>query len=125
MLAHDRLVQLVKLNPKVNIQYIYSSFSKELDDSCLFCIALYQQRSQEEAEELLEEWYKYGKYQYKDFITKNGIDIHRPEVLVEYSKHVSWKKSIGISATPTIIFDGHELPDYYEVEDFIYLDKEK
>lgn len=119
---HKRLIQLVTQNSNIRIQYIYSSFSKELDGSCLFLIAVYQQKPLAEAVKILEEWYRYGRLNAETFIEKYNVNLDEGKVLEEYAKHIRWKEKNGIQATPTIICSGHQLPSNYSVEDLIYLD---
>ncbi len=119
---HNRLMHLITKNPNINVKYIYTSFNKELEDSSLFCIAVYKQKPYDEAVKIMKKWYQYGRFQSKKFIKSYDINIHHPEVLNEYSRHKLWKERTGIDPTPTIVFSGHKLPNYYTVEDFEYLD---
>lgn len=121
---HKRLLHVMENNPNVKIQYIYSSFNEDVKSSSLFCIAVYQQKTYKEALKILDAWYQYGRFQRKSFIEKTGVNIFDPKVTEEYSKHTLWKEHNGIDATPTIVFNGHKMPQYYTVEDFIYLDSE-
>ena len=111
-------------NPKIKTQYIYSSFNDDVESSSLFCIAVYQQKTYEEAIEILEAWYQHGRFQRKTFIEKIGVNIYDPKVIEEYSKHKMWKERNNVDATPTIVYNDHKLPKFYNVEDFIYLDSE-
>jgi len=119
---HRRLMRLITENSNIRIQYIYSSFSKELDSSSLFMIAVYQQKPYTEAVKILEEWYKYGRLSVETFIKKHDVDMLEGKVIEEYAKHTRWKDKTGIQTTPTIIYSNQELPSNYKVEDFIYLD---
>jgi len=119
---HKRLMRLITENSDIKIQYIYSSFSKELDSSSLFMISVYQQKPYTEAIKILEEWYDYGRFSPDTFIKKNDIDIYDSKVMEEYAKHIRWKEKTGIQATPTIICSNHELPSNYSIEDLYYLD---
>ena len=118
-------MKLINENHDINVQYIYSSFNKEVEASSLMLIAAYQQKSYDEAVKILEQWYETGRFTREEFIKRTGLDIYHSDVLEEYSRHSKWKKDTGIAPTPTIIYKGHELPSFYSVEDFIYLDIEK
>lgn len=120
---HKRLMNLINESPNINIQYIYSSFNDDVESSSLFCIAIYQQKSHEEAVKILEEWFLHGRYHRDTFIRSYNVDIYHPDVIKEYAKHKLWRERTGIEATPTIIYNGHSLPNFYEVEDFLYIDK--
>lgn len=119
---HIRTMKLISENPNVNIQYIYTSFNEEIKHSSLFLIAVYQQKPYAEAIKILEKWYLFGRLNAEKFIKKYEVDIHESKVLEEYAKHTEWKRKNNIQATPTLIFSGYELPSYYNIEDFIYLD---
>ncbi len=121
---HKRLLQVMSKTPNIKIQYIYSSFNNDVESSSLFCIAVYQQKTHEEALKILEAWYQYGRFQRKPFIEKTGVNIYDTKVIEEYSKHKKWKERNKVDETPTIVYKGHILPKYYNVEDFIYLDSE-
>jgi len=121
---HKRLLQVMDKNPDINIQYIYSSFNEDVESSSLFCIAVYQQKTYEEALEILEAWYQHGRFQRKTFIEEIGVNIYDPKVIEEYSKHKMWKERNNVDATPTIVYKDHKLPKFYNVEDLIYLDGE-
>ncbi len=118
---HKRLMRLINETHNIKIQYIYSSFNKELDNSCLFMIAVYQQKPYTEAVKILEEWYNYGRVNTEIFIKKHDVDLQENKVLAEYAKHTGWKEKTDIQATPTIIYSGHELPIYYPVEDLEFI----
>ena len=122
---HQRLMKLVNEDPDIKIQYVYSSFNEKVEGSSLLLIAAYQQKPYEEVVKFLEQWYEEGRFMQEKFIANSGLDIHHKKVKEEYSKHTQWKIKSGIEATPTIIYKGHELPPFYDIEDFIYLDIEK
>lgn len=119
--SHERLMKLVEDKTHVNVQYFYYSFSKKVERSSLFCIAVYKQKTYEEAVKILREWYSYGRLNHEEFIEKNKVNLNDSEVLNEYAKHVSWIEHSRIHSTPTIIYAGHKLPYYYNIEDFRYI----
>ena len=121
---HKKLIHLIKENSNIKVQYIYTSFSKKVEKSSLFCVAVYQQKPYIEAIRILNDWYEYGRFHYEGFIEKYDVDIHHPDVLKEYLRHVNWQENTEIHHTPTVIYQGHRLSDYYNIEDFIYLDSE-
>lgn len=120
--THETLMKLVENNPHVNVRYFYYSFSKKVEDSSLFCIAVYKQRAREEAVSILRRWYSYGRFIHEEFIAKYDVNLRAPEVLNEYAKHMSWIEQSRIHSTPTIIYDGYKLPQYYKIEDFSYIE---
>ena len=93
-----------------------------MEDSSLFMIAMYQQKSYAEVIKALEDWYQFGRFDANRFIGEYDVDIHDSKVLEEYARHIRWKEISGVKATPTLILSGHQLPAFYQVEDLIYLD---
>ena len=122
---HKRLLNVMDKNPKIKIQYIYSSFNEDVESSSLFCIAVYQQKTYDEALKILEAWYQYGRFHRKTFIENTGVNIYDTKVTEEYLKHKMWKERNEVDATPTIVYKGRKMPKFYSVEDFIYLDSER
>ncbi|MBQ4483726.1 MAG: thioredoxin domain-containing protein [Prevotella sp.] len=116
----DELIQ--KCKNKVCIQYIFSSFNEELNESNRFLIAVWQQLGEQKAAEIYSQWYEYGKYHIREFMEKwKNIDIHTHSVEEEMRKHKEWKKRTGYVATPTILVNGYELPEDYDIEDLTML----
>ncbi len=55
---HERIGALLKeMGDKVCVQYIFSSFSKELESSARFLLAVYQQESSDKAGMIYDEWF--------------------------------------------------------------------
>jgi protein-disulfide isomerase len=54
------------------------------------------------------------------FFENLGLDMSHPEIEVEFQKHEAWKEKTQLRATPTILVNGHKLPDNYKIEDLRY-----
>lgn len=124
--THKRMDDiLTKIGDKICLQYIFSSFNEELDYTGKFLTAVYLQKGRSEAMSIFNEWYEKGKYNKDDFFSKyKEININN-EVETEYAQHQKWRFETKISATPTILINGYQLPDIYkveEIEDFIGLE---
>lgn len=65
----------------------------------------------------LSDWYRNGKNKPEEFYNKYPFDPEDKRMLSELQKHKSWIEETQIRATPTILFNGYELPDRYKVED--------
>lgn len=118
---HNRLVNL--LNSTGNgycIQYIFTSFNKELESSTKLLIALYQNTDSASFLNALEDWYKQGKYQKENFFQKHPFDIESTKVTNELNNHNKWSEETKINSTPTLLFNGYKLPKNYKVEDLSY-----
>lgn len=65
-------------------------------------------------------WFKEGKYNQNLFFSQYNEIIINEKVEEEYSKHKKWRLETKLSATPTILKNGFELPDIYKVEELEY-----
>ena len=124
---HKKLNHILKTNSNgFCIRYIFSSFDKKLEECCRFFIAMYQKMNQREFLIFLEEWYKEGKYNTDAFFTKYRYDKEDATVQAEFDRHKGWLLENRISKTPTILFNGYELPmNIYKIEDITLLSKLK
>lgn len=118
---HTRIKQLLE-NKESNlcIQYIFSSFNQELHVSAKFLIAAYLNNTPESFLQLLEAWYSEGKHQKEAFFRKYNFDMEDKRIEAEFANHQQWIEKATISSTPTILFNGYVLPEFYKVEDLVY-----
>lgn len=118
---HKRIEDLlIEIGDKVCLQYIYSYFNKELAVSNKYLIGIFQNKTRKEIEEIYHEWFSEGKYYRESFYEKYSIDIETNLIKEEFDKHINWIKHTNISATPTILINGYNLPDSYKIEDLKY-----
>lgn len=115
---HTRVAQLLALNAdELCVQYIFSSFNKELEDSSRYLIALYDGQNMASTLAAYKRWYEKDKFDYKDVVKRAGESIHSDTVEREMVRHHEWRKRTGLIETPTILVNGHILPKEYELED--------
>lgn len=118
---HKRLrLMQEKLKDIACFQYIFSSFSEDLDSSNRFLIAAYFNNTVEDAEKIYDLWFEGGKYMKEEFFEKYSYDLDTTEVNAELDSHQQWKKETQLMATPTILINGYELPDIYKIEDLYF-----
>ena len=120
-LMHKRLERLLKINPQIKIQYIFSSFSEELEASSKYLIAVYQQSEYAVAMKIYDEWYESGKYNTEKFFSKYEMNVSDAEVEKEHARHKAWKERCGFNATPTILVNGYLFPEEYTIEDLEFI----
>lgn len=104
------------------IQYVLTFFSKELSTTNRYIYASYEQYGAERTWKLLSEWYAGGKSKHEKFF-KNDLNIETSFVKEEFEAHYAWKRNTEFNATPTILFNGKELPDIYNIEDILFIVK--
>lgn len=118
---HKRIEDLLeKAGDRICVQYIFTAFDGDLESSNKELIAVYLHRPLEEATRILHEWYTGGKYEKEDFFRRYPEDWENTEVLKEFNCHQEWKKNTRLTATPTILINGHKLPREYRIEDVVY-----
>lgn len=119
---HKRIKRLLEdSNNQYCIQYILSSFDKNLDSSCEFFLYINRKYSKEERNKIYDEWFDNGKHDKESFFKKYAFTPVK-EVSEEFLKHLEWKKEMQIQATPTVIFNGYKLPEIYfqEIEKLVF-----
>lgn len=119
---HKRVESLLEsYGDKLCVQYIFTSFNEELEESCRFLIASYLQLDTIMSQTILHQWFDGEKDNAKDYISIIPVDIRVKETEEELEKHWQWRTRTGITATPTILVNGYLLPDGYEIEDLPFL----
>lgn len=114
---HERIEKLLKKQSNIQIQYIFSSFSRELEISARYLIAVYLQKSAEERERIYAEWFVKGKFNREAFFEKYPVNMDDINVDNEFNRHQAWIKISQLRSTPTILVNGYKLPDNYKIED--------
>lgn len=119
---HKRVESLLEsYGDKLCVQYIFTSFNEELEESCRFLIASYLQLDTIMSQTILHQWFDGEKDNAKDYISIIPVDIRVKEAEEELEKHWQWRTRTGITATPTILVNGYLLPDGYDIEDLPFL----
>ena len=106
-----------------SVVFVFSSFGSKYDRICRLMIAAYQQLGADRAWQLYEEWYAGGKAKQESFFDNLGLDAEAEAVHEEYARHQAWREQTGFSATPTLLVNGHRMPQTYQIEDFTDLMK--
>lgn len=120
---HERIKRLIKnASQDLCLQFVLTTFGKEQERISRLFIAAYQQLPPAEFVSFLDEWYHWGRYNETSFLQKHDFDKDSPSVLTEHQKHKDWINKTNIRATPTILFNGYELPgDKYRLDDLVLL----
>jgi len=117
---HKRVNDLLNKNGNLCVQYVFSSFNKELDISNKFLIGIYQQ-NKGEARLIYDKWFEKGKYDKETFFQKYSVKLDDASVNKEFELHEQWKEKSGLRATPTILINGYKLPENFKIEDMQFL----
>lgn len=118
---HERVGRLLrKFDEKVCIQYIFSSFSEELEIGARLLIAVYMEKKEEEVMSIYDEWFAGKKYLGKEYLDMLKINIDSEAIFQELELHNTWRRKNGLTVTPTIMVNGYLLPESYKIEDLEY-----
>lgn len=119
---HEQVERLLQTSGnELCVQYIFSSFNEELEDSSRYLIASYINDSQQNALLKFARWYSKEKFDYKNVLKKEQPYIHSPKVEAEMEKHKDWREKTSLVETPTILVNGHKLLKEYKLEDLALL----
>lgn len=117
---HKRVEELLRSHgDKLCVQYIFTSFNEELEESNRFLIASYLQLDTQTAQTVFQQWFDGEKDNAQDFMNKIPVDISSQDVVAELEKHNAWCERSMLTSTPTILLNGHILPNAYTIEDII------
>ncbi|WKN29766.1 vitamin K epoxide reductase family protein [Porifericola rhodea] len=122
---HHRLFELLKTKENINLQEIF--LTSEDENSPAYQIAkamlkLYQTKDIEIVKEAIASYYRYEKADYKKWLEQYASDkTGHIEIKQILKQHIAWCRERKISATPTMLYNGYELPKEYTIEDLDYL----
>ena len=118
---HRKLEQfLEKGKDKFCIQYIFTSFSKELSISAKFLISAYRKNDEVTFLSILDAWYKEGKYHKETFFKQYDFEPTLQDE-EEYARHTKFVMEHQIRSTPTVLFNDYKKPEMYTLEDLLYI----
>lgn len=117
---HERVESLLeKYDDSICVRYVFASFTEELEKSARFLISAYFHFGKDKSRIIFKNWYSKGKSYSKEYIGSFDLPLETTQILAEERTHNEWKALTGFTATPTIIVNGYELPDDYDIEDVI------
>jgi uncharacterized membrane protein len=115
---HERVDKLLdSCGDDICVQYIFSSFNEQLEDSSRYLISCYNPDDQQKSKDEFTKWYAGEKNNHEDIVKRYSDQIHKDDVEKELNRHKEWRKRTNLIATPTILVNGFELPAEYEIED--------
>ncbi len=119
---HQKVEELLRTAEKdISIQYIFCSFNESLKESARFLVAVYQQKEISAAQDIYNWWFESGKFNAEDFFAAfPEVNATTSEVTAEMEHHEQWARLNGYASTPTILVNGYELPNNYELADLRY-----
>lgn len=120
--AHAEVEKLLKwYGDGLCIQYIFTAFGQHLEDSCRYLISCYNSEDTVSSLARYSEWYKTGGEGRKKILQAHQAQIQEPEWERQLQKHRHWREVNKLVATPTVLVNGHLLPQEYEIRDLTML----
>jgi len=124
---HKEIKQILK--NKANeccIQYIFSSFGEEFEDSNRFIISMYKKLNEKDFLLFLDEWYYYGRYNKVEIFRKYKYCDEDINTTIEFNNQKEWLNKTKITTTPTILYKGYEIPSQiYKIGNLLLFSKLK
>lgn len=116
---HQRLEALVSAGFEVD--YVLSTFSVDMLGINRRIVAYYRKFGADRTWKMLTGWYAGGKTEGTQFFCDalSEEEINTVDVSEEVERHMAFVGSSAISGTPTVLVNGRELPEAYQVEDLI------
>lgn len=114
-IMHNMLVALTKEDINICIQYVFLS---ENPNVLKFLMASYINNSPECFIHIITEWFT--AINKEEFIKNYNYDLNEDNVSQMYKQHDDLLKRIGVTKTPTLMLNGHELPEIYSIKDLYY-----
>lgn len=118
-LMHNQITDII-VKKNVHIKYVFTTFGLENDDICKILIYSYE-KSPEFFTNTLSEWYNEGRLNPDCFIRKYQFCVKNSNLSILYDKHKKFVTDNNILKTPTVLYNGFELPEEYSVGDLLYI----
>ena len=118
---HEKINRLlVETNNRFCVQYIFASFSEELEVSSRFLINMYHEHPTQ-VMQIFNEWFGGGKLKKEDMFSKYNFnrDNHCQELLL----HKAWREKYKFIITPVVFVNGYRLPESFKIEDLRFITK--
>lgn len=117
-MIHFKIEELLKNKENLCVQYVFTSFSPDLDESSKFLIFIYLNNDISDSHRIFSEWFLTGKFVINKM--KSKYEYYDSNLVNdEYSNHKKWVYNANIIETPTIIYNGFKIPDYYTLDDLV------
>jgi uncharacterized membrane protein len=121
--AHPELEKIVKENPEVKAQIIFTTTNNENDRGSKpvkHLLAIASKGDEVLTEHALDAWYLAKEKNYDQFANKYPMNGELQKQAEKIDLMKSWCDKVKIQYTPTIFIDGYELPKNYQLKDVNY-----
>ncbi len=105
------------------VRYIFVVPNEDLNIYSKMLISVYFKKGVKAFELLLDEWYQVGKERQNELLIQNNFDPQDEKIIEEFNAHMDFVNQQKINITPTIFFNGYQLPSLYDIDDLVYFSK--
>ncbi len=121
--AHPELEKIIKENPSIKAQIIFTTSNNEKDRGSKpvkHLLAIASKGDEILTEHALNDWYLAKEKNYDQFAIKYPMNGELQKQTEKIDLMKAWCDMVKIQYTPTIFIDGYELPKNYQLKDINY-----
>ncbi|QES88781.1 vitamin K epoxide reductase family protein [Rhizosphaericola mali] len=122
--AHPAIEELLKNNPDVQVQIIFTASDDEKDIKAYpvkHLLAIAGMNNKQQTKQALDDWYLADKKNYGLFAAKYPMNGELNQQGEKVKAMRQWCNKTEIAFTPTFFLNGYLLPEQYSVTDLKYL----
>ena len=121
--THPKIDKVITaLGDQICVQFLFLNFRVEhIKDSGKFLISAYLNKGEADAKGIFYKWFEKEKDNINKTYEKYKFDLKSDDVISEQLKHEQWCEDNKIHGTPTLLINGYRLPEYYNIDDLIYI----
>lgn len=121
--AHPELEKIIKENPSIKAQIIFTTSNNEKDRGLKpvrHLLAIAAKGDVLLTEQALDDWYLAKEKNYDQFAIKYPLNGELQKQVEKIDLMKNWCDEVKIQYTPTIFIDGYRLPKNYQIKDVNY-----
>jgi uncharacterized membrane protein len=121
--AHPEIEKLLEEADNLKVQIIFTATNGEHDFTALpvkHLLAIAQTYDESFTKKALDDWYLAEKKDFKVFTEKYKMNGELKDQNSKVDAMSRWCKKVDIQFTPTIFFNGYQLPNAYSISDLGY-----
>ncbi|GGI28671.1 hypothetical protein GCM10008119_33810 [Pedobacter mendelii] len=107
----------------LSVQILFTASTDHKDERAKpvkHLLAIYEANNEELTKDSLGDWYSASEKNYGLFAEKYKVDGDLNNQTEKVDKMHDWCKKMNIEFTPTIFFNGYQLPETYNITDIEY-----
>lgn len=121
--AHQPMEELLRNNPDLQVQIIFTATNDEADirsAPAKHLLAIADRKNEDTIKKALDDWYLADTKSYSLFAQKYPMDEELKQQNTKVEAMDRWCKTTEIAFTPTFFVNGYQLPEMYSVSDLSY-----